>query len=279
MSAATTFLNPGREEAFGAEGHVVVDLLHRADLRRLRRLVGARSMRRLIEDHGEALVFSDHLDDLAARRQVHRAVKGVVGARLHGILSDHRMVSGSFVVKQPGGGELAWHADHALTDERRYRSLSAWCPLVDLDEGNGALTVLVGSHQSVPPVRGGHEVQCAVFPSSRETLERCRRAGSTEERELRIRAGQAVIYDHRLAHRSPANASGRARVAVNVAAVPAGAPLLQFIRRDSGVVEVLDVPEYFFARHRPTADPGAVPGVQVREVLPPDKWSTVPTHG
>lgn len=236
------FLDPGLDAAIQRDGYVVVDdFLAAEQVQRLHDLLDPS-----IGDDHEGLVFSNMITDPEARARVERGIGEVVGPPLLGLLDRYRLAASLFVLKLPGdAGRRIWHADPALVDERRFTSISAWCPLTDVDEHNGAFTVIEGSHQEIPIVRGGVEIQGLLFPSEDEVTARC---GGTR-RPLRMRAGQALLYEHRLAHGSPPNQGDRRRWAVNVPAIPVEAPLIHYIRQADGEVDVYQLPDDYFYGH------------------------------
>ena len=58
------------------------------------------------------------------------------------------------LVKWPGqDGAMGTHQDWTFVDERRFRSVTVWCPLVDVEQRNGALELLPGSHRILTHAR------------------------------------------------------------------------------------------------------------------------------
>ena len=63
-----------------------------------------------------------------------------VSSRIHAI-------GGAFLFKMPSeNSELMMHQDWTIVDEGKYYALNVWVPLTDINEKNGALMVLPGSH-------------------------------------------------------------------------------------------------------------------------------------
>src|SRR5687767_5451043 len=112
----------------------------------------------------------------------------------------------SFLYKTPGSGsELAMHQDWTIVDETRHMALNIWVPLCDVDENNGALHVLPGSHRHILPIR------CPTLPfffSGNEELL------NKYVIPMYVKAGQAVVLNQRLVHGSTANKSDKIRIAI-----------------------------------------------------------------
>ncbi|MCB1038094.1 MAG: phytanoyl-CoA dioxygenase family protein [Acidimicrobiales bacterium] len=236
------FLADEHDAAIVEHGYVVVDDFLTADqVRELHHL-----LERSVPLDRDGLVFSNMIADPEVRGRVEDGIGAVVGPALLALLDDYRLAASLFVLKQPDDmSARIWHADPALVDERRYTSISAWCPLIDVDEDNGAFTVMEGSHRTVPVVRGGERIQGLLFPSEQETEALC----EGDRVPIRLRAGQALLYEHRLAHGSPINRSGRRRWAVNVPAIPSEAPLIHYIRQADGDIDVYRLPDRYFYGH------------------------------
>ena len=201
------------------------------------------------------LGFSDHDLTPARRQDLHSALRRLTEGPVLDLLPGHRVVSASLVVKQPGGGDLDWHLDPSITDERLWRSLSCWIPLTSVGADNGSLEVLSGGHGGAPLDRGGLGTLARTHPDPQRSLASCRAAGGRPSGPLGLPAGWACVYDHRLAHRSGPNRSDRPRVAVNVGLVPWDAPLLIHIWDTPDRVRAVEVADDYFA----TADLDAPP--------------------
>ena len=144
-------------------------------------------------------------------------------------------------------GEVPLHQDWSFVDDQRWRSYNVWAPLADVDEGNGCLQLVAGTHTSArqPRAAGSAFFYADLEPMLRQHL-----------RSVPLRAGEAVIFDHCLFHCSPPNASDQLRVAATAALLPQEAPMLYYhATRDDGSVEVYEVPDDVHLRH----DPGSPP--------------------
>lgn len=196
--------------------------------------------------------------DPARRTAVDAVLRALLAPRLGELLPGFGLVVCSFAAKAPGGGggSLPLHQDWSFVDEDRHPSLGIWCPLVDVDESNGCLAVVPGSHALA------REPRVALAPPLRPQLVS---DGYARLRSIPMRAGSAMIFDQRLFHASGPNDSGALRVAAAAVAVPRGAPLRHycFHGRDDGsdalLAEAFAVDEQFFVSHawgtRPRAHP------------------------
>ena len=119
--------------------------------------------------------------------------------------TDYRILGGTYIVKPGGGKGLIYpHQDWTLVDERRFRSVNCWVALVDTNKENGMVGVLPQSHTHVEAFRGPN------------VPERCKPIEDWLFEQftwLPMKAGEALIYDHRLIHGSFENFTNETRVA------------------------------------------------------------------
>jgi len=187
---------------------------------------------------------SIHSSDVMLRRAVTEKVRTHFDSPLERILNRYRPVFSAFTVKEPdsdSGFDL--HLDWSMVDERQFTSLTVWMPLVDITDENGFLWVLAGSHRFHYTIRGGPGLNlwCSVPP--------CQWDRRFELRCLKLRKGDALIYDHRLFHGSPPNRSPERRLAINHTLIPEEATSLHYEFHGPGTVDALVVPDDFYHDH------------------------------
>ncbi|MBA9005937.1 phytanoyl-CoA dioxygenase family protein [Thermomonospora cellulosilytica] len=176
---------------------------------------------RVLADHAAArreIIRNPHLDigwfrDAAA--SLLDAVQAVIGPAV--------AIENTFlVIKWPGTAfEVPWHQDGI---DRRIeldpgRSVAAWLALTDATPANGCLHIAPGSHRlGYLPYELEDDHGAARGRAGRS-------AGFTGEHEavaIPVAAGDAVLMDVRLLHRSGSNTTDQARVGLNVRYVAPG---------------------------------------------------------
>ena len=139
----------------------------------------------------------------------------LIAARLTDVLADYAPLYSGFVTKIPGKPNAALlHQDPTFTDETKQRSVTVWAPLVQVNEHNGALHVVSGSHRMFPGYRG-YTVFEYDFSGIRDEV-----ASRFSER-LETLPGQAVIYDTAALHFSHENTTDAIRIASTTLMIPA----------------------------------------------------------
>ena len=133
---------------------------------------------------------------------------------------------GNFFSKEISTPRLPLHADLQYVNEDNSISLNIWCPLSDTDSTNGTLGVIPYSHKLINQIRGTN-----ITDSYRKhALELETLYGEA----INFKAGQAIIYDHRLLHYSTPNQTAQTRVAATLTVVPKGENIFHFFAENEG---------------------------------------------
>jgi ectoine hydroxylase-related dioxygenase (phytanoyl-CoA dioxygenase family) len=201
--------------------------------------------------------------DLGLRSAVDRAVRAVIIPGIDAWLPGHRIAFCTFALKRAAGdgGTVPMHQDWSFVDETRHVSFGLWCPLTSVDAVNGCLQVVKGSHALPHPPRAA----CSPFfyPGIEERLR------ATSLTTVPMRTGQAMLFDNRLFHCSPANRSGIDRLAVTAVLVPQAARLRyyhQVDRQRPHLVEVFEVDDAFYLSHVAPGRPAHATSLGVMDI-------------
>jgi hypothetical protein len=130
-------------------------------------------------------------------------------------------------VKRPSAaqaGQVHLHCDPTLLpDESRQRHLNIWAPLIDVDETNGALCVVPGSHKVFAPVHSfSVPSQFSHIPDTVMERGRC----------VPTKAGDALIFDNRMPHFSRQNQGSVDRPAAVLSIVPSDSEFISLFGTD-----------------------------------------------
>ena len=152
--------------------------------------------------------------DIAYRQSAWKFVQDALREPLDHVLVGYRMLTGGLLVKPAAATPLSMHRDWTMLPDGDQIALNVWCPLIDVDESNGALAVLPGSHKLVPNIEAANVRP--FFADYDDLLTDLSVA-------LPLGAGEAVIFDYKTIHGSGANRSPRPRPAISSACIPVGA--------------------------------------------------------
>jgi ectoine hydroxylase-related dioxygenase (phytanoyl-CoA dioxygenase family) len=145
------------------------------------------------------------------------------------------------------------HQDWTFVDEPEFTSATVWCPLVDVDESNGTLVLYRGSHLLGPSWRGSPRLP-SRFDGQEDEIR------SAHGTPVRCRAGQAVVYDHRVVHWSGPNRSEDP---------PQATPLIHLHAEADGSVTRYEVPDDFLGDLEFGAPPSRFASSAVLDVRSP----------
>ena len=186
----------------------------------------------------EGMYATAHVSDISFRMKMNAFIKQKFQKSIDLYFQDCNPLGGSYIAKGKGDkGSLVPHQDWNIVDETAYRSFNIWVPLVDLKENNGALMIEPGSHlwdfnyrsASIP----------FAYPEKEKSLWQ-------SMLKLDMKAGEALIYDHRLIHASGINETDEIRLACVFGIIPNGAQMYYYHKNQDGDIEVYESnPEFF----------------------------------
>jgi hypothetical protein len=214
------------------EGYVVVPFLDAEAVSGLKTF--------FLENHPQGVsgfYATAHATDIAFRQRMNDRIKEAFAGPIARYFAGCKALGGSFVVKsKENTSRLHPHQDWNIVDEDKYRSFNIWVPLVNLNERNGAIRVMPRSHGWVRNFRG---------PNIPDAFTNVQEDNWKKMKPLHMKAGEALIYDHRLFHASDPNTTDELRVAAVFGIIPEEAQMFYYFGRD-GKVEVYESSVEFF---------------------------------
>lgn len=176
------------------------------------------------------------------REQANEAIIRIGKRRMDELLIDYKVWCGSFLVKASDeNSALSVHQDMTLVDESVYTGFNIWCPLVDLDEKNGPLMVLPGSHRIVPTLRGS--TIPGIYEDTHQLIFELMET-------IYVKAGTAIIFDQSIIHASPPNRSGKLRIVTNTFFTHPDAKIQTcYFDREKGMIEIFEQEDSFMTEY------------------------------
>jgi non-haem Fe2+, alpha-ketoglutarate-dependent halogenase len=149
---------------------------------------------------------SKYLFDIVMNPKIHDLVEGILGPNFYCWASN-------FFIKDPfTTSTVGWHQDAYYWPMQPHNSVTVWLAFDDVDEENGAMKLIPGSHLHGVLKHKRAEPTTSVLTLQLET-------GSFREEDavqLRLKAGEISMHDDRCAHGSPANPSSRRRAGFTI---------------------------------------------------------------
>lgn len=188
------------------------------------------------------------------RRRAIKLIFEVFTPHVERILIDYRFLVGNFFVKPPFKGKLPNHQNYHLIENQHDTTVSVWCPLVDVDERNGTLHVVEGSHKIVPNIYGINSIPYTA--GFEESLQK------KYSKPIPLKAGECVIIDDSLVHWSDDNKSLTPRYAAQGVYVPAEVrPIMYYLDPidSSKGFELFEINSDFFIEYTSNGNYGSRP--------------------
>lgn len=155
---------------------------------------------------------------------------------------DYRRLNDVFIVKDPRAGTtFKVHQDWNVVDEVDDFAINIWVPLYDVDESNGALWVVKGSHNIDRHTRGS----AYLFPDYSPFFKDLEAVATS----VNLKAGHAVIFYMNAIHGSPQNNGENPRIATCFSVVPKDAPLRVYFQKKAGDPLQVHEPQDDFMYH------------------------------
>ncbi|CAK9249850.1 unnamed protein product [Sphagnum jensenii] len=225
--------DPASEKKLIDDGYIVVPFLSQEETADLKNFYY-----QFNSDKLEGMSATAHLPDIDRRMEMNNFIKKVFERAIAQTFINATALGGSFIAKGKGkNGTLTPHQDWNIVDELQFRSFNIWVPLVDLNENNGAICIMPGSHTWIQSYRSSN-IGSAYHNVEPQLWERMTR--------LDMRAGEALIYDHRLIHASGENKTDKIRLAAVFGIIPDEASMLYYHKMDDKTVEIYESNKEFF---------------------------------
>jgi hypothetical protein len=225
--------NAGLEKQLADNGYVVIPFLTASEVSELKDSYYEHHPKKL-----EGMYATAHVPDLDLRMKMNNVIKEKFARAIAETFCNATPLGGSFIAKGKGDqGTLKPHQDWNIVDETKFRSFNIWVPLVDLTSNNGAIRVMPKSHLWHKTFRSANtsSVYQQVETQLWESMSR-----------LDMKAGEALIYDHRLIHASPNNHTEEIRLATVYGIIPDEARMFYYHQKDESTIEEYESnPEFF----------------------------------
>lgn len=165
--------------------------------------------------------------------EVYRKLKQLFTKRLNEYFDNYKIPIFQFFVKMANSdGEVGLHTDSSLILNPAIEPhLGLWVPLIDVDETNGSLKLLSGSHKWYNGVMASTFTW--PFLPYLDQLEK-------EAVTMNLKAGCMVVFDNRIIHGSHFNQSENPRVAIAGRLTHEASLYYSFLNEQGGFVSVFE---------------------------------------
>lgn len=230
------FADDKQQQQFEKDGYVIVKAFDEAAIKEMTDLFAKTTGEDFSGFHNTLEIQSPEI-----KKEIYDKLNGMFEKYLQKYLVNYRAIGCGFVTKKSDPNSRVYpHQDWSFVDETQYSSLNLWAPLVDTTEENGLLKIFKGTHHITPSMRGSNLPPIFIIqqPDVLKYLT-----------PLHMKAGEVVMYDHRLLHGSEPNASGKTRVAASFNVIPQAAQAIHYFapnKQNLNEVYELAIDESFY---------------------------------
>lgn len=221
------------QKRFDRDGYVTLPFLNADQVAKLARLYSE-----VEPNPQEGFSSSIYNSDIDLKIQTSGKIASIFQETVDRNFENFRSLGCSFLCKTPGERSfMPVHQDWTVVDESKFGSVTIWVPLIDVNEQNGAMRILPGSHKFSDVLRS------PTLPGAFSGLENDIYG---RMKWVKVKAGEAVIFNQALLHASPANLGPVIRPIATFGLVPKEAEMLFYHRLENGKVEKYGVDDDFF---------------------------------
>lgn len=196
------FRDDAHQRQFERDGYILLPFYNEAEINELNELY-----HRLHPKDEKGFFPSTFSKDRNYRTVADEQIRRIGKRSMDKYLQDIKVMCGSFIVKSPGPeSAMCVHQDMTLVDESKYTGINIWVPLIDLNDENGTLEALPGSHRIFPTYRGS--TVPGIYDETTDEIKKYLI-------KLYPKAGEAVFFDQSIIHYSAANLSAQTRIVTN----------------------------------------------------------------
>lgn len=231
------FKNDQLNREFELNGFVVLPLLNTKEVEDLNQAYQAN-----LFNNPEGFYSTSFSENESLKLKLNNGINDVVNPKANAIFEPFKALGSCYLSKAPGAvGQMPIHQDWTVVDESQFDSITIWIPLQDVNEHNGAMQVIPGSHRFSGALRS---------PFFENPLHGIEEELRKDLQLVTLKAGEAIIFSQALIHASPANQSAIARLAVTFGLIPEQAELFFYYKNsDTQLAEKYSVPTSFFEKY------------------------------
>lgn len=240
------FRDPVLQERFDRVGYVTFPALGPETVREAREHCDAME---LVDGLRAGYKVGLYQADMERKRRCREFLQAKAFPFIEPFFADRSPYVCSYLVKEPRGVIIPSHQDWSHCDETVYEPATCWIPLCDVDEDNGALGFVDGSHKYFDYLRGFPYmiVETPVYKYAKQIM--------PYMNMVPLKAGEAVVFSNKTIHGSFSNDTMTPRPAVGFFLQPTNAALLSYYLKPNGACDTLlkyeATPDFYLEYNQP----------------------------
>jgi hypothetical protein len=242
MDPKSLLINSELQAQLNKDGFISIPFLNEDELDTLRKANQTNHPNGVIPGKIDGIHMTSWCSDFEYKKRVSSSLSELNQAACERTFKNYRTLNNVFIIKEPGGGTtFKVHQDWNVVDEKTNFGINIWVPLHDVDENNGALWVVKGSHLIDRHIRGS----AYLFPDYSPFFNELENVAES----VSLKAGHAIIFYMNVIHGSPANNSNSDRIVSCFSVIPEKAPLTVYFQKKAGDSLELHSPKDDFMLH------------------------------
>ena len=252
-----TFVNENLEKQLEQKGYVVLpSMMLEEEIMEMNTFYSQASASRIKGEQD----LKKTIEDKDLRPKMSKMLKNILQRLVTEFFVDHRVIAGHFIVKEPFvDADIKIHHEFSFLDEKVFRPINLWSPLIDVDVNTGAMQVLPESHNLSNLYRGyslpsPYSRIFSDFPvfcknvKMKQTPRESKIGKKLLERFVTIpmKKGDLMVFDSRLLHRTYSVTENTTRVAAAGLVAPSRAELYNYQGKTNTLVEEYEINDDFY---------------------------------
>ena len=243
------------QQQFDSKGFVLLDAGLDNEVNRLQGFINSN-----FGQYAGQIYYSLMANDYATNMVIKDRIRTILSPFYEKYFANYRSLTESFLVKPAStADELFLHQDWCYTNEAKHYSLTVWIPLEDVDEQNGTLFFLPGSHRWFNVLRS-LTLPTGRIASSNGLLQHIEK--------VNVKKGQAVVFHSGAFHGSYPNQTNRDRIVVTANVLEKDSPFLYYQKASETTANVFHLDDNTLLRELSTLVTGVDPTSPMIETIP-----------
>jgi hypothetical protein len=191
-------------------------------------------------------------------KTIRQAIREILTSFFETHFNNYKTLNESFLIKPANTSEeLLLHQDFCYTDENNFAAYNVWIPLTDVNENNGAVFVLPGSHLWYKNYRS------SSLPTSRISTKKFL---ASQIQKVQMKKGQVLLFHPALFHGSYPNITNQNRVIVTATVTHKNADFVYYHQEENHTeVEVYNLDDDAYLRELKAISMKARPNAPLKQ--------------
>jgi len=232
------------ESRLKRDGYSIIDFLNLEEIHDLRTIfdqyhLNNQSIEKYLIEQG--MLFSNIYPDNDYKEKITKILCEYLSFKAEKILDNYELINSVFIIKTCGYGQFDYHQDWNMVDEIKHRAYNVWVPLQDVNQKNGTIKLIPGSHNFFPKLLRSPSTPWIDIDTD------IRRKLDEKSKIINLKVGEAVIFDSAMIHATTRNVTQKNRISILFGIKPFKSRLLHYYYHSgSQKFECIEISKSYF---------------------------------